>query len=304
MANADSSSPNAADPAGCDPIPDGDSHWDDVAREWATRRPDRLWREFTDRLQIGLLDRCIDRFMPGACKTAPAALKTDLFDEVAGTGVIGHLGDRGFRTTGIDVSPVVVAEAKRRIHDLDAIVADVRELPFEDGSFDLVFSGSTLDHFDRVDDIGRAVREIVRVLRPSGTFVITLDNLRNPIVWLRNGPLLGPLRRAGVVPYRVGATLGPRALADLVADCGVEVLSATTILHSPRALAVWMSRWVEGRETKTRERFLKMLLRWEGLERWPTRSLSGYFNAIVAEKPQPASFNCPPSPPRSRPHPR
>ena len=288
MASDASSSPAGPEPsvlARRAPDTGGDADWDDVARHWSSRHPDRLWREFTDRLQIGLLDRWIDGPPSGDGAGFAAALKTDLFDEIAGRGVVRGISARGFHVTGIDVSPVVVAEARRRVPDLDASVADVRALPFGDDAFDLVFSGSTLDHFERVEDIGLAMREIARVLRPGGRLVITLDTPWNPIVWLRNGPLLGPLRRRGIVPYPVGATLGPRALADLVAASGLIVRRTTAILHCPRVLAVWRSRTIENRDERAKERFLAVLGRWEGLERWPTRSWTGHLTAILAAKP-------------------
>ena len=58
--------------------------------------------------------------------------------------------------------------------------------------------------------IAKAIKELVRVLRPAGKFVLTLDNPMNPMIWLRNGPLLKILSRTGIVPYQVGTTLGPR----------------------------------------------------------------------------------------------
>jgi SAM-dependent methyltransferase len=276
-------------------MPGDNDHWNDVAREWTSRGTDRVWREFTDRLQISLLDRWIDGAPSGSGIPVSMALKTDLFDEVAGTGLVHYLRSRGYRCVGVDISTVVVAEASRRIPDLAPIVADVCSLPFEDCVFDLVFSGSTLDHFDCSDDIGVAIREIVRVLRPGGRLVITLDNPVNPIVWLRNGPVLGLRRRCGIVPYQVGATIGPRALAAFIAASGLDVHHVTFILHCPRVLAVWLSRMIEGRPTATRERFLATLSRWEWLERWPTRSLSGHFTAIVATKAVPSGLSAPPS---------
>ncbi len=59
-------------------------------------------------------------------------------------------------------------------------------LPFPDGAFDRVFSNSTLDHFDSRDDIREALRELARVLHPEGELLLTLDNLANPVVRLRN----------------------------------------------------------------------------------------------------------------------
>ena len=260
------------------------SYWDDVGLEWTSKQPDRLWREYTDRLQIALIDRWLEDSVGHTGDAPLTALKTDLFDEVAGRGIVRHLTGRGYHTTGIDIAPVVVAEALRRNPGLDACCADVRDLPFADASFNVVFSGSTLDHFATVADIAQAVKELVRVLRPSGRLLLTLDNPLNPLVSLRNGPLLRLFRRSGIVPYQVGATLGPRQLASLIRSCGLEVRQTTAILHCPRVLAVWRARAIEGREFAVRERFLESLSRWERLEQWRSRFVSGHFIAMLAIK--------------------
>ena len=51
---------------------------------------------------------------------------------------------------------------------VDARHADVCYLPFDPGSFDVVYAGWVLDH---VRDTERALAEVRRVLRPGGTFV-------------------------------------------------------------------------------------------------------------------------------------
>ena len=286
MANDFSSSPApGADAAVPSETAEAESaYWDGVGTEWTHTRPDRLWREYTDRLQIALLDRWLEGPVPHPGGVQPTALKTDLFDEVAGRGIVSHLSTKGFRTSGIDISPVVVAEALRRNPELHAQVADVRTLPFTDASFDVVYSGSTLDHFATVADIAQAMQEIVRVLRPAGRLLLTLDNPLNPLVWLRNGPLLKLLRGWGIVPYAVGATLGPKRLANLVRESGLEVLQTEAILHCPRVLAVWRARRLEGRNTAAQERFLASLACWECLKQWPSRFVTGHFTAILAGK--------------------
>jgi len=267
------------------------TYWDGVGAAWRKDRPDRLWREYTDRLQIALLDRWLESPVPHPGGVQPTALKTDLFDEVAGRGIVSHLSTTGFRTTGIDISPVVVAEALRRNPELHARVADVRTLPFADASFDVVYSGSTLDHFASVADIAEAMQELVRVLRPAGRLLLTLDNPVNPLVWLRNGPLLNMLCRWGIVPYAVGATLGPKRLANLVRESGLEVVHTAAILHCPRVLAVWRARRLEGQNTAAQERFLASLARWECLEQWPSRFVTGHFTAILAIKQGPGGLS-------------
>lgn len=81
-------------------------------------------------------------------------------------------------------------------------IADVGDLPFEDGSFDLVVSFTGLHCFP---DPARAVVEMVRVLRSGG--VITGSALLND-----TGIRHEPIRRAG----RLAGLLGPGCTGDEV----------------------------------------------------------------------------------------
>jgi len=263
-------------------------YWDDVAEAWRLARPQPLWRECSDRHQAALIARWLHRplkAVPPARGSELSMLKTDLFDEVAGRGVVHFLLADGVRVTGIDISSVVVAEGGSRNPGLEALVADVRCLPFAESSFDVVFSGSTLDHFDSVADIQTALREICRVLRPGGTLILTLDNLDNPVVWVRNGPLLGLLRRIGIVPYQVGATLGHSRLERNVRAAGFEVVESTAVMHCPRVLAVAVAGTIERLGWSWQEAFISGVASWESLGRWPTRWLTGHYVAIHAVKP-------------------
>jgi SAM-dependent methyltransferase len=81
---------------------------------------------------------------------------------------------------------VAVDLASVEIPGLRAVVADLRDLPFEDGSFDLALCISTIEHvgFDnsvygidaeRDDDgIARALGELRRVLAPGGRLIVTV----------------------------------------------------------------------------------------------------------------------------------
>ena len=211
-------------------------------------------------------------------------LKTDLFDEVAGRGIVPMLLAKGVHLTGIDVAPAIVAEAASRNQGLQAVAADVRSLPFAEASFDLVFSGSTLDHFESAGDIQAALGELSRVLRPGGTLILTLDNPANPLVWLRNGPLLGLFRRIGIVPYQVGATLGPRGVEKAVRAAGLDPIETTAVLHCPRVLAVAVAGVMQHVRRSWQRAFMRHLDSWESLERWPTRWLTGHYVAVCATK--------------------
>jgi len=79
--------------------------------------------------------------------------------------------------TGIDVDAALVAEAERRVAaarvpNADVLHADVRALPFDDASFDLVIDFGTCYHVSGgIAGSLAALREIARVLRPGGLFV-------------------------------------------------------------------------------------------------------------------------------------
>ena len=81
----------------------------------------------------------------------------------------------GMALAGIDISEYAIDNAKPEVRHL-LQVADARSLPFEDNSFDVVISITTLHNLEQ-DDLAKALREIERV-KKRGSF-ITLDAYRN-----------------------------------------------------------------------------------------------------------------------------
>lgn len=258
------------------PTPDV-AYWDGIAAALGTDRAP-LWRDHSDAVNAALLKRWLPA-RPGR------VLKTDLFDEVAGEGLYPILGARADEVVGIDVSPRLVEAARHRFPNLTALAADVRRMPLADASFDTVVSNSTLDHFDSLDAVADALRELWRVLRPGGQLVLTLDNPVNPVVALRNAltPVIGGRRR--LAPYRIGATCGPRRAASLVRASGFEVLEVGGVMHFPRIVGVVAEPLVR-RRPAPRARLLAIALAAERLGRLPTRNLTAYFLAVRAVRPQ------------------
>jgi SAM-dependent methyltransferase len=76
--------------------------------------------------------------------------------------VSAELARRGHTVVGIDASPAMVELARER-HE--ALVADAAELPFEDGSFDLVIAYMSVMN---LDDPEAGIREAARVLERGG----------------------------------------------------------------------------------------------------------------------------------------
>ena len=240
--------------------------------------PYRLWREHSDAVNLGL----IERWLAGAA--GDRALKTDLFDEAVGRGLCVGARARFHGLVGIDISEAVVRRARRGNPRLAAAAADVRRLPFADASFDLVLSISTLDHFESTDDIATSLREIHRALRPGGRLLLTLDNPANPKIRLRGALPWKLMRSTRMVPYFVGKSLGRRRLSRELGRAGFSVLEIGAILHCPRVLAVAVSRLRLFAQPRARDRFLEVLQSFEVLSRWPTRFLTGHFTAVLARR--------------------
>jgi malonyl-CoA O-methyltransferase len=97
-----------------------------------------------------------------------------VLDLGAGTGHAAKAIKQKFRraaVTAVDVAAPMVAMARKQSRfwrRIKCVEADVRQLPFPDRSFDLVFSSLMLQWVDPLDD---ALTEVRRVLKPGGLFL-------------------------------------------------------------------------------------------------------------------------------------
>jgi SAM-dependent methyltransferase len=87
-----------------------------------------------------------------------------------------YLAKQGARVTGVDVGPNLVAAA-RRLAEVDAVsadfdVLDIKTLPFESASADLVVGLAVLHHLSE-ENLTAALAETHRVLRPGGRALFT-----------------------------------------------------------------------------------------------------------------------------------
>jgi ubiquinone/menaquinone biosynthesis C-methylase UbiE len=99
------------------------------------------------------------------------------------------------KVTGIDLTEHGVELVRRRLAleglEGDVRVADAESLPFEDASFDRVYSWGVLHH---TPDTERAVREAIRVLRPGGDLCVMLYSRHSWVaygLWLKFALLRG-----------------------------------------------------------------------------------------------------------------
>ncbi len=253
--------------------------WEPYADDWIARKPQDLWRRHSDAVNALLLSR----WMPGGI--SDRTLKTDLFDEAVTDGLYPVLAERSRVVLGMDVAPAVLRAARDRYGALDLVAADVRSLPFESGSIDCVVSLSTLDHFETRADIGVALAELHRVLKPGGVLILTLDNLANPVVALRNSLPYSLTHGVGLVPYPMGKTHGPKSASSAVTEAGFLVEQCTTIMHAPRVLAIpVMSALGSNRMPRLQRALSSLAMSFEFMQRLPLRKYTGHFVAIRATK--------------------
>ena len=172
---------------------------------------DGRWRRLTACAVVSPGDRVLD----ACCGTGDLALAAEA---------------EGGRVTGLDFSERMLERARRKSSTVEWVRGDLLELPFPDGSFDAATVGFGLRN---VEDLGRAVAELRRVLRPGGRLGI-LDVVRpaGPAalfyrVWFdRLIPLAGKLLPGGAaftyLPASVRRFPGPDHLAAQVEAGGFE----------------------------------------------------------------------------------
>ena len=81
----------------------------------------------------------------------------------------------GYDAFGIDFAPKTVALANDYAPDLKILEGDVRDLPFEDNSFDAYWSLGVIEHF--YDGYKKIQSEMNRVIKPGGFLFLTVPSM-------------------------------------------------------------------------------------------------------------------------------
>ncbi len=146
-----------------------------------------------------------------------------LLDLGGGTGRISRELDSGWVII-CDLAAGMVRQSRRK--GLLACQGAAERLPFADGTFDGIL---VVDAFHHFHDQPPAVREMLRVLRPSGRLLIAEPNIRHPLM-----PLLSWSERLLGLSSRM---LPPQELGALVVAAGGKVLAVEEGLLSYRLAA-------------------------------------------------------------------
>jgi SAM-dependent methyltransferase len=87
----------------------------------------------------------------------------------------------GIRGVGVDVSRESILKAREESDkSLRFLLADATKLPFEEETFDFVFSFDTLEHTDMQE---KALEEMMRVLKKEGKLLLYTINRNNFLTW-------------------------------------------------------------------------------------------------------------------------
>ena len=160
----------------------------------------------------------------------------------------------GVECNGVDLTDKAIetTRAHLKIHGFESSLQriDAEQLPFEDETFDLVYSWGVIHHSERPDKI---ISEIRRVLKPNGRFIgmlyarYSLSVLR---LWIKYALLTGkPWRSLSDIIYHHQESIGTKAYTVRELQklfCEFSSLSAWKIVtpHDKHRLPTWIAKYM------------------------------------------------------------
>jgi demethylmenaquinone methyltransferase/2-methoxy-6-polyprenyl-1,4-benzoquinol methylase len=167
-----------------------------------------------------------------------------VLDVATGTGAVTRelIRQHGCTVVGLDQSPEMLAEARRRLgDDVELVEGRAEELPFADASFDALTFTYLLRY---VDDPAATLRELARVVRPGGT-----------IASLEFAVPHRPWRAAWDLYVRVGLPAAGRVLSpgwhEVGRFLGPSIRGFYARFPLPRVLELWREAGIEDVRAQT-----------------------------------------------------
>ena len=191
---------------------------------------------------------------------APPGTVSRMLDAGAGITPLADIyAAAGAHATAVDGDPRLMDMMARDsiyAHRVDYSTQDITSLKFADDTFDLVTNVSVLEHLPRGLDTA-AVREMLRVLKPGGKLLLTVDIIPDPIpegpgIRLRHalkrvsralrGRPAPPPRRT--TPYVLGEVR--ERILQPFADFLEGPLGEPSVPSLSEIRRFWIENWVEG----------------------------------------------------------
>jgi len=140
---------------------------------------DRLAHEYAERFCHELDGKPFDRSL--LRRFAEAIPGGTVCDIGCGPGhVAAHLGSLGIAVVGVDMSPQMVAEARRRYPSITFQVGNMLDLRMETGTLGGVVALYSIIHLEP-NMLLQAFREMNRVLRPGGLLLVSFHKGRGEV---------------------------------------------------------------------------------------------------------------------------
>lgn len=105
---------------------------------------------------------------------------SDILDAACGNGYVTGDFSENYNIYGIDCENEAVEFCKKRFPKGIYTAVDIYNLPFSDNKFDLILFNDAIEH---LFDPEKAVKELIRVLKPKGIIEICTVNYNSPL-WL------------------------------------------------------------------------------------------------------------------------
>lgn len=157
-------------------------------------------------VDLAMLDHFVGRVVAGG--------GAHVLDAGCGTGRIArYLVDRGLSVVGVDLSPGMLAMARRDHPDLELHEGSLTALPLADASVDGVVFWYSLIHLSD-EELRVALAEAVRVLRPGGHVLLAFQKGEGTY------DVGAGLRERGHDVSLVRWHRGPKQVLDALADAG------------------------------------------------------------------------------------
>lgn len=126
-----------------------------------------VWAELLDRLKLKGDERLLDI---GCGRGAVLLMAAQILPRARSVGIdVWSAKDQSGNTERVTRRNAALEGVNERV---DLYTTDMRELPFDDGSFDLVVSSLAIHNLPGAGDRARALREAARVLKKGGKLVI------------------------------------------------------------------------------------------------------------------------------------
>lgn len=159
-------------------------------------------------------------------------LKGSLLDIGAATGILlSAARERGWQVSGVEPSIWAVKEAKER-YNLHIKPGTLQENHFTPHSFDAIV---ILDVIEHLTDPRSLLRDVVRIMRPGATLVITTPDIASPVARML-GPKWWHIRRAHQFYFN------DKTLLALLDEVGLSVIKRRRYPWS-FSLHYWISRF-------------------------------------------------------------